>query len=128
MKALKIFLLVIAFAILVGFLIKGSIFLYRKCICEPEIYKTVKIFLTSVGPKDYNSLDDSNLFLAKEHFQNFKKEISKPYSAQIMGYYWDNGADVLVKFDSGAKYGLVLVPCGDTSGFLKTRYKVLTVR
>lgn len=69
------------------------------------------------------------MFTDRKHFQDVKGKISMSYSLKIKDWSGDFGAYVIVEFNTGATYALMLVP-QETSlvSCRKAEYRVLTIR
>ncbi len=131
-KSLKILLIagLSLFLIVVFF---NSWFSYQeKYVCEPKIRNSVENFFKSIQTSEYKALNDKSMFIDKKHFQEVKNKISKVYSLKIYDWGADFQAYVIVEFDTGTTYDLMLVLKEETTMSLVTcwgaEYKVLTIR
>ncbi len=131
-KSLKIFLIAGLSVFLIVVLFNGWFSYQEKYVCEPKIRDSVEKFFESIRSSEYEALSDKSMFIDKKQFQEVKSKISKVYSLKI--YDWGAGfqAYVIVEFDTGATYDLMLFIAEETTMSLvscwNAEYRVLTIR
>lgn len=131
-KSLKI-VLIAGLALFLTVVFFNSWFSYQeKYVCEPKIRNSVENFFKNIQTSEYEALNDKSMFIDKKHFEEVKSKISKVYSLKIYDWGADFQAYVIVEFDTGATYELMLFIKQETAMSLVTcwgaEYKVLTIR
>lgn len=119
--ALSLFVVAVAF--------KGWFLYQQRHVCEPKIRSAVQKFVEGIQAKGYETLDDKSMFIDKRHFQDVKAKISKSYSLKIKDWGADFGAYVILEFNNGVTYALMLVPLDTSLISCRTaEYRILTIR
>lgn len=130
-KSLKIFLIGALSLFSLAIVLKGWFSYQEKYVCEPKIRDSVEKFFESIRSSEYEALNDKSMFIDKKHFQEIKNKISKVYSLKISDWGADFQAYVIVEFDTGATYALMLVTRETIMSLVscwRAEYRVLTIR
>ena len=130
-KSLKIFLIVALSIVSLAIVLKGWFSYQEKYVCEPKIRDSVEKFFESIRSSEYEALNDKSMFIDKKHFHDVKSKVSKVYSLKIKDWSEDFSAYVIVEFDTGATYAIMLVTQGTIMSLVSCRnaeYRILTIR
>ena len=128
-KSLKMFLIAVLSLFLFIGVFKGWYSYQEKYVCEPKLRDSIESFIKTIRASEYETLNDKSMFVDKKHFQEFKSKISKVYSLKIKDWSGDFGAYVIVEFNTGATYALMIVPEEPSLvSCRKAEYRVLTIR
>jgi hypothetical protein len=130
-KSFKIILIVVFSLLFLSVVLKGWFSYQEKYVCEPKIRDSVEKFIESIRTSEYEALNDRSMFIDKKHFEEVKSKISKVYSLEIKDWREDFSAYIIVKFNTGAIYALMLVTQEATKSLVTcwgAEYRVLTIR
>ena len=125
----KITLLAVLSLFFIAVIFKGWFLYQQRYVCEPKIRSSVEKFIESILAETYETVDDKSMFIDKTHFQDVKGKTSKSYSLKIKDWSADFGAYVIVEFNAGTTYALMLVPLDTSLVSCRTvEYRILTIR
>lgn len=130
-KSVKIILIVVLSLLSLAIVLRGWFFYQEKYVCEPKIRDSVEKIFASLRSSKYEALNDKSMFIDKKHFEEVKSKISKVYSLKVYDWGASFLAYVIVEFDTGASYALMLVTQETTMSLVScwnAEYRILTIR
>jgi len=129
-KSIKITLIALSIALLMGIAIKAWWVYQNNYVCEPKVRSAVENFVSIIVSSDYEMMSDNSMFASKEQFKAIKTMMSNVYSLEVKDWAGDGAAYVVIKLNNNNKeYALQVVPTVEAAvSCWGKEYKVLSIR